>query len=162
VNAGSVNLVPNLESLRAGSEPPADPYANIIWMNVLRSLSAYQMYRQHVLDWGTGEDVVTFLLQNSQLPRSILHCLARLDFCLQSLPDHEKVRLLVTEAQTQVADADIDVLLQGGLFKFIEDLQQKIAEIHTQIAETWFLPAAGDQVQTKPSEGSAQDSWSPS
>lgn len=162
VNVGSVSLVANLESVRAGGEPLCDPYGDIIWMNVLRSLSAYQMYRQHVLDRISGADVVTFLLQDTQLPRSISHCLSRLEFCLQRLPDNDKVLSQVARAQAQVANADVDVLLQGSLFKFIEELQMKIAEIHAQIVETWFVPAATEQLQTKPSDAPAQGPLSPS
>jgi len=48
------------------------PFANIRWISILRSLSAYQMYRQHVQVRVRGPAVLRFLLQNWQFPRSVL------------------------------------------------------------------------------------------
>ncbi len=148
VDVGSVSLLPTLQVGGAASEPVIEPYENIIWMNVLRSLSAYQMYRQHVLDRVNGEDVVTFLLQDTQLPRSVIHCLSKLEFCLQKLPGNEDAILQVSRAQALVASADIPALLQKGLLEFIDELQVEIGEIHGRIAEAWFLPVV-ENTQTQ-------------
>jgi len=155
VDVGSVSLLPTLQAQGAPSEPIIEPYENIIWMNVLRSLSAYQMYRQHVYDRVNGEDVVTFLLQDKQLPRSVIHCLSRLEFCLQKLPGNENARRQVSKAQEMVSTANIPALLQKGLLEFIDELQVEIGEIHGRIAEAWFLPVVSNMQRQEQTQGDA-------
>ena len=148
VDVGSLTLVPSLMKPGLSLEPASRPYSNMIWMSVLHSLSAYQMYRQHVLDRVNGEDVVTFLLQDTQFPRSVMHCLSILQTCLESLPENNAARQQVSVTQKYVKEADIPDLLDHGLLEYIDELQVEIAGIHACIAETWFLPVVNEQQQS--------------
>jgi uncharacterized alpha-E superfamily protein len=110
VDVDSQKLMPELEVEDA--EPEArEPYENILWMNVLRSSSAYQMYRQHVRERINGEDVVRFLLQNEQLPRSAAHNLT-MTKVLRNLPNSNKVNLAGEQDAKLVRDADVNRLLR--------------------------------------------------
>src|SRR6185503_15820766 len=51
-------------------------YDSILWMNVLRSLGGYQMYRQHVRNKVEADEVVRFLLYARDFPRAVCHALA--------------------------------------------------------------------------------------
>jgi uncharacterized alpha-E superfamily protein len=137
VDVGLVNLLPHLS---LGGTEVLEPYDNILWMSVLRSLSAYQMYRQHVRDRVNACDVVTFLLQNEDFPRSVAHCLKGLEQALWSLPNSEKVLAQIIGLQQKMDEADITELLVKGLHEFIDELQLEIGNLHSSIAETWFLP----------------------
>lgn len=148
VDVGSITLVPSLTQGGNLIDQTARPFANMIWMSVLHSLSAYQMYRQHVLDRVNGEDVVTFLLQDTQFPRSVRHCLSKLESCLMYLPNHEAALAQVAATIKLVDEADIAALLETGLLENIDELQVEFASIHTSIAETWFLPVVSDQQQS--------------
>ncbi|HEY7884715.1 MAG TPA: alpha-E domain-containing protein [Cellvibrionaceae bacterium] len=117
-----------------------EPFENILWMNVLRSLSAYQMYRQHVLDRVNAEDVVMFLFQDSMFPRSVEHCFAHLSQCLEGLPNGEDALRVLGSVRRKVKSADFSNLIDAGLDEYIDDLQAEIGEIHRSIAATWFLP----------------------
>jgi len=66
VDVGSGKL---LSSMELDSSANAEPFENILWMNILRSISAYQMYRQHVKNRVNAEDVVVYLLQDEEFPR---------------------------------------------------------------------------------------------
>ncbi|WP_341936488.1 alpha-E domain-containing protein [Marinimicrobium sp. C2-29] len=146
VDAGSANLLPHL----TGGDDVLEPYDNILWMSVLRSLSAYQMYRQHVQDRVNAEDVVTFLLQDGLFPRAVSHSLGELEACLKKLPNSDDALRAVTGVRRRVRTADIPALLQTGLKEYIDNLQLEIADIHRQIASTWFLPVA--PLEATPSE----------
>tara|TARA_R100001377_G_scaffold54754_1_gene32349 strand:- start:3383 stop:4357 length:975 start_codon:yes stop_codon:yes gene_type:complete len=148
VDVGSLTLVPSLMNPGLSIEPASRPYSNMIWMSVLHSLSAYQMYRQHVLDRVNGEDVVTFLLQDTQFPRSVQHCLSILQSCLEYLPDNDATKRQVSATQKYVQDANIPELLESGLLEYIDDLQIEIGNIHANIADTWFLPVVNEQQQS--------------
>ncbi len=139
VDVGSGDLLAPLGDAAVGEEQ-STPYENILWVNVLRSQSGFQMYRQHVRERIRGEDVVRFLIQNDQFPRATAHNLTTLTKVLQKLPNSSKVKWQVDKTQRLVRNADIEKLLQKGLLGFLDELQQEIAVIHFKIAETWFLP----------------------
>lgn len=136
VDAGSANLLPHL----SGGDDVLEPYDNILWMSVLRSLSGYQMYRQHVQDRVNAKDVVTFLLQDALFPRAVSHSLGELESCLRKLPNSDDALRAVTGVRRRVRTADISDLLQSGLQEYIDNLQREVGDIHQQIARTWFLP----------------------
>lgn len=139
VDVGSGSLLPDLTATSEADKPKNEPYENILWMSVLRSISAYQMYRQHVRDRVNGEDVVMYLLQDEQFPRAVVHCLIQAQNCIDDLPNHHTALPQVAKALRQAREAKIAVLMSGGLFQFIDELQVEIAAIHEQIASTWFL-----------------------
>jgi uncharacterized alpha-E superfamily protein len=146
VDAGLVNLLPHLS---IGGTEVLEPYDNILWMSVLRSLSAYQMYRQQVRDRVNANAVVKFLLQNEDFPRAVAHCLKQLEQCLWALPNSEKVLASIVSIQHKLDEADLDELLQSGLHEYIDELQLAIGSLHFSIAETWFLPVVVAQAQAQ-------------
>ncbi|WP_049630321.1 alpha-E domain-containing protein [Cellvibrio sp. pealriver] len=148
VDVGLVNLLPHLS---IGGTEVLEPYDNILWMSVLRSLSAYQMYRQHVRDRVNANAVVSFLLQNEDFPRAVSHCLKQLEQCLWALPNSEKVLAAIVNIQHKLDEADLDRLLQSGLHEYIDELQLEIGNLHFKIAETWFLPSVMVQSQEQKS-----------
>jgi hypothetical protein len=52
----------------AGPEPELTPFENIQWMSVLKSLSAYQMYRRHMQVRVRRPQVLKFLLREALVP----------------------------------------------------------------------------------------------
>jgi uncharacterized alpha-E superfamily protein len=148
IDAGLVNLLPHLS---IGGTEVLEPYDNILWMSVLRSLSAYQMYRQHVRDRVKAEAVVKFLLQNEDFPRAVAHCLKQLEQCLWSMPNNEKVISTILNIQKMLDEADLSLLLEKGLHEYIDELQLEIGGLHFKIAETWFLPGVVAQSQEQKS-----------
>jgi len=148
VDVGSITLLPSLTQTGAAADQSTRPFANMIWMSVLHSLSAYQMYRQHVLDRVNAEDVVTFLLQDLQFPRAVRHSLSKLESCLKYLPNNDAALEQVSQAVSLINDANIAELLDSGLLEYIDELQVEFANIHARITETWFLPVVGEQQQS--------------
>lgn len=138
VDVGSGDLLPGITDDNAELEA-VEPYENIMWMNILRSLSAYQMYRQHVQDTVNAEDVVEFLIQDENFPRAVVYNLNELKVILKQLPNHGKVSTQVNKSLRVVRGGEIDKLLADGLFEYIDVMQVEIASIHQKIAATWFL-----------------------
>jgi uncharacterized alpha-E superfamily protein len=131
VDVGCLNLLQRRDNL-------PETFDNTLWMNVLRSLSGYQMYRQHVLDKINGEDVVAFLMQDEEFPRAVAHCLAELNHCVTSLPRNDMPLRSITRLQRIIAEMDTPKIMQNNLHDFIDELQVDLAGIHTQVAQTWF------------------------
>ncbi len=139
IDVGSGNLLPDIGT---GAKPAEsnEPYENTLWMNILRSLTAYQMYRQHVKHRVNGEDVVRFLLQDDDFPRAATHVLTTITKVLKHLPNNTKATKQVNKTLRIIETGNISKLLDAGLFQYLDDLQVEIAKIHTSISDTWFLP----------------------
>ena len=68
--------------------PQADlvntPIDNIQWMAVLKSASAFEMFRKAIISI-TPRNVADFLIFDSQFPRSIRHCITKAMICLHRI-----------------------------------------------------------------------------
>ena len=114
-------------------------HENILWMNVLKSMTAYQSYRQHVQDIVNGEDVVDFLLLNTKFPRAVVHCLNEAERCCAELPRNEDSLRAINRAQRFVSGAKVADLLEASeLHEFIDNVQLDLGTIHDRVATTWF------------------------
>lgn len=131
IDVGCLNL------MRENSDFP-DAFDDLLWMNILRSMSAYQMYRQHVKDRVNGEDVVQFLLKDVDFPRSIAHCLAELNSCFAKLPGNDLPMRSITHTQRLIGEAEVAKLLKSGLHDFIDEIQVDLGDIHGLLGHTWF------------------------
>ena len=109
-------------------------------MGVLQSLTANQMYRQHMRERVTGEDVVGFLLQNGLHPRGVIRCLTAVSSSLENLPNAERTQRAVGSATKKAWEPDLAKSTSDELHEFIDELQISFSAIHEGIAETWFLP----------------------
>jgi len=123
------NLVPN---------PALNPFDNIQWMSVLKSLTAYQMYRQHLRLRVRGEDVLKFLLQDNEFPRAVSYCLNIVETCLSGLPRNDSSLRNIARLQRQIQSANLKELAHHGLHEFIDELQIGLAHVHDAIANAYF------------------------
>ena len=115
------------------------PFENIQWISVLRSLSAYQMYRQQMGIRVRREDVLEFMLHNEVFPRSVLFCLNELEEVIKSVPNSEQLNSIFVQARKKLTHANVRKLKNGELHKFIDDIQIELAEVHSKLAKLYFL-----------------------
>lgn len=136
IDVRSANLLP-----RTPGE--LTPFENLQWMSVLKSLTGYQMYRQHVRLRIRGPDVLRFLLQDRRFPRAVGTCLERFANAASSLPRHEQVLEVVETCRQHLAAADIMLLASepSRLHAFVDDIQLDFIEMHDAIAATYFARA---------------------
>ena len=116
-----------------------EPYDNLLWMHVLQSLSAYQMYRQHMARRVEGKQTVQFLLNDNFLPRSVKHCLSEISDLSGRLPRADSVQMYTRAAHSVLAELQITSNALDLSFRdFIDELQIAIHKIHNSISSTWF------------------------
>ena len=143
VDVGTANVFPWGAGGRdeMGAVRDSDPYASILWMNVLRSLNALQMYRRQVPERICAEEVVAFLLQDESFPRAVANCLVALQSCLGHLPGNEAAAITVTAAIAEVGQANVAALLQeDGIHEFVDRMQIEFNALHAVINASWFEP----------------------
>ena len=112
------------------------PFGNLEWMSVLKSLTAYQMYRREMRLRISRPDVLKFLLQHDKFPLS--HTLLEVESCLNSLPRNEKPLALTTKLRNQLKRAKPQTLKQEKLHEFIDKTQLGLIKIHNEIDKTYF------------------------
>lgn len=112
------------------------------WVYVLRTLSATQMYRQHIRRPINGHDTLQYLLHDRHLPRSYLSCIERLNSALSMFNRHEKPRAAIDTLQKLLRSAELDEMAQqpAQLHKLIDALQLSMQDVANVIADTYFLP----------------------
>lgn len=114
------------------------PLYNIQWMSVLRSLTAYQMYRRHVRARVNRTGVLRFLLQNREFPRSVTFCLAMIGATRPHLPESRSVERTLWRVRALVQDANVDKLVETGLHEFIDEVQLGLSELHEAVSTSFF------------------------
>ncbi|HMM44558.1 MAG TPA: alpha-E domain-containing protein [Candidatus Macondimonas sp.] len=124
------------------AEIPSDlmAYSRLQWMSVLKSLTAYQMYRRLVRSRVSGVDVVRFLLREERFPRSLQACIRTLEEGLAKLPHQEAPLRAVAQLKSLLQRADIGALAHesGTLHLYMDELQLKLAACHNAIVATYF------------------------
>jgi uncharacterized alpha-E superfamily protein len=114
-------------------------YETILWMNVLKALNALLMYRQQIRSRIKGDDVLNFLLLDINLPRSVSCCIAEIADCISKLPNSDGLPLRLIELKAYVQTIDTRQTTQDQLRSILDDLQNKLGELHSHITDNWFL-----------------------
>jgi uncharacterized alpha-E superfamily protein len=114
-----------------------NPYDNILWANVLKSLGAFQMYR-HVRNRVVGDAVIQFLLKDRAFPRSVAHTIAETVLAVSGLPRSSLPLRALARLKRHINATETHKMDLDQLHVFIDELQAGFNEIHGQIADTWF------------------------
>lgn len=114
------------------------PYQNVLWISILRSLSAYQMYRQHVRKNVNREAVLNFLLKSEVFPRATAHQLLELKHCVEQLPNHEEVLSVIKNLSSKLERVNVGDMQGKALHDFIDELQAENGKIHERVQKIWF------------------------
>ena len=120
---------------------------DIQWAAVLRSTSAFEMYRK---DHGriTPKGVADYLLLNRYFPRSVNHCLIRARESLHSISGtnvgsyKNSAEKLLGQLCSELSYTSVDEIISAGLHEYIDALQIKMNQVGTEIHETFFARKA--------------------
>lgn len=144
IDVRSANLLPR-------SAEDLKPFETLQWMSVLKSLTGYQMYRQHVRLRIRGPDVLSFLLQDRLFPRSVACCMDRLAGALQGLPRHELALKEVETCRQDLSKPDVTLLAAepDQLHAFVDEIQIDFDDLHAAISQTYFAQQELNQSQSQ-------------
>lgn len=128
---------------------PLEPLQERLWMSVLKALSAYQMYRRHVDVHVRGAAVLSFLLLDTHFPHSVRYCIAKIDECLSTLPDHAAGMRAARRSWRRLAGLRWDGLTPSVLHEYLDQCQKDLAGIHKAISTQYFYR---DQPDAEPTD----------
>jgi len=126
------------------------PFDEIQWAALLRSASAFEMYRKK---YGriSPEKIVQFLLFDHEFPRAVRFCLSNARDSLHAISGTplgqfcSSPERLLGQLCSDFAYVGVDDVIRGGLHEFIDDLQTKLNLVGAGIFDTFFamrLPAS--------------------
>ncbi len=125
------------------------PFDNIQWMSVLKSLSAYQMYRQTMGTRVSRKIVLQFLLQDRYFPRAIHHCVLKVEAALSNLPRHQSVLPGIAKLKRNLDSVDVSVLDSIELHDFIDEQETVLGEVSAAIGKVYFDSGALPMAETE-------------
>jgi len=131
IDVRSKNLLP-------GQDGVLSPFDNIQWVSVLKSLTAYQMYRREMQGQVRRGAVLDFLFKSRGFPRAFYHTLAEVEACLKELPRNDEPLKSVLHLEDLILRADPNQLSADELHEFIDVLQLELYELHGVITQTYF------------------------
>ena len=126
-----------------------DPALALLWMGVLKSLNAHQMYRRYASVHVHGAEVVAFLLQDAHFPRSVRYCLEELEGCLSQLPNHAAAMKLLRIAGRRLTGMHTEQLTPALRHEYLDAVQSDLARVHDEIAATYFHLHRQQQTQSQ-------------
>jgi uncharacterized alpha-E superfamily protein len=107
-------------------------------MSMLKSLSAYQMYRQSMQIRINRDDVIRFLFLQETFPRSVSYCVKELKAYIDHLPNNENAQKKIRSLRNLLKKAGTTSFDRQQLHEYIDRIQLSLGNLHTQVAKSWF------------------------
>jgi len=128
-------------------------YDDVQWVAVLRSASAFEMYRKR---HGriSPMAIVEFLLLDAEFPRAVRFCLNSARDSLHAISgtpigSHRKhAEKLLGQICSDLAQANVDEIVTSGLHEYLDALQTKVNRASTGIYERFFATRVPETIQT--------------
>jgi uncharacterized alpha-E superfamily protein len=129
-------LLPSVEAV-------GTPYDDIMWAAVLRSTSAFEMYRKRFQQI-SPDKIVEFLVLDREFPRAIHYCVVNLEASLHAIsgtpiqtfgnPAEQHIGRVCAELNyVQVRE-----IISRGLHEFLDDIQVRLNAIGDAIHNSFF------------------------
>ncbi len=118
--------------------------SEIGWMALLKSASAYEMYRKRLQHRITSTGVAEFLILDREFPRSIQFCLLEAEKSLHQITGtpagtwRSPAERSLGRLRSELDYLTIEEIIQNGLHEFLNDLQRQINQVGDKIIETFF------------------------
>ncbi len=133
------------------------------WSSVLRSVSAFEMYRKRYHSI-TVHRVVEFLTLDHSFPRAIRFCINHADDSLHQIGGsptgtyRNSAEQQLGRLKAELAYTDVDTIINQGMHEFIDGLQTRLNLVGDCIHETFFALRPVESVQRQPQSQSQSQS----
>jgi uncharacterized alpha-E superfamily protein len=120
-----------------------DSYA---WTLLLRSLSAFEVYRKVYRDAVTPRRVAELLILRDDLPRSLHRCLHELhaNLCLVGNQGSRETERQAGALYSSLRYGQLEELADQGLHTYLNQFLQSLADLSWRIARDFLLPATAN------------------
>jgi uncharacterized alpha-E superfamily protein len=116
----------------------------VMWTAVLKSVSAYNMYRQQHQSL-TPSHIVEFLILDKLFPRSMAHCIRQAELSLYEISGTtitsgftNRAEKLMSKHRAEIEFTEVEDIFGIGLHQYLDQFQIKGNEISKAVFETYF------------------------
>lgn len=139
-------LLPSLEDV-------GTPIDELGWIALLKSTSAYEMYRKrssrHLI---TPAEVADFLILDAEFPRSIRFCLIQVERSLHLISGspigtwQNPAERFIGRLRSELEYLTVEDIIDGGMHQFLDRLQKQMNQVDQEIFKTFLDlgPVQGD------------------
>ncbi len=113
-------------------------YEALLWGSLLNALSASSSYRDYIGPKVEAESVVNFIFKETANPRSCIFCLRKIAAEIKELDNASHTIGLLGGAIESVTSFQFSGKKPEALHKFVDKLQEQLAEINNTIDQVWF------------------------
>jgi uncharacterized alpha-E superfamily protein len=116
----------------------------VMWTAVLKSVSAYNMYRQQhqIL---TPTHIVEFLMLDKLFPRSMAHSIRQAELSLYTISGTQittgftnRAEKLTSKLRAEIEFTEIEDIFKTGLHQYLDHFQTQNNEVGAVVFETYF------------------------
>jgi uncharacterized alpha-E superfamily protein len=116
-------------------------FDGVLWMSVLRSLSALQMYQRSSRRPIDGSAVVSFLLFDEHFPRSVRRCLIQMREQLAALPSGHAVLAAVNDVDDALRAATVSGPGGAELDAAMDAVQLALVALSDRVTARYLRPS---------------------
>lgn len=119
------------------------------WSAILRSVSAFEVYRKVYRDEITPERVAELMILRPDMPRSLLACMNEVLSNLRAVRNagSGETERLAGKLCSSLQFARIDEIFSGGLHVFLVHFLDRVNQLGTRISQNFLLPASIQQAE---------------
>lgn len=122
--------------------------SQIVWGNVLRSVSGYMNYRRGVRTAVQPKKVARFLLEDSHFPRTLRFCVDEMATASKKLPRPGNVLKGIESVEALHFPLDNGVQLDEEFQDYLNEMQIRVSALNDAFSENWFSFSCVPQLHT--------------
>jgi uncharacterized alpha-E superfamily protein len=130
---------PAAADLRSGAETPVDFY---YWASILRSVSAFEIYRKVYRDVIMPARVAELLMLRADMPRSLAACMEEVVANLVQVRSNAsaKTERLAGKLHAELKFGSIDEILDDGIHEYLTRFLEQVFEVGNHISRDFLVP----------------------
>lgn len=111
------------------------------WVGVLKSLTAYQMYRRSLRGPVTRAGVSRFLIFSQVFPRALVYCVGEIGQALTRLPDPGAATGIVARLSSELAAVEKAGPDAARIAELLPAVRSHLSALHRAVCERYFISA---------------------
>jgi uncharacterized alpha-E superfamily protein len=126
------------QALRSKQHKKGYEYLTLEWINILKSISAFQAYRQYSQQDISISDIINFFLKTDTFPRSISWNLNQIERATYRISKKNDLIKNVKEIKADINKYKIKTNDLDNFLFFLEKMLKKLDDLNTKIQKNYF------------------------
>ena len=126
------------QALRSKQHKKGYEYLTLEWINILKSISAFQAYRQYSQQDISISDIINFFLKTDTFPRSINWNLNQIERATYRISKKNDLIKNVKEIKADINKYKIKTNDLDNFLFFLEKMLKKLDDLNTKIQKNYF------------------------